>query len=500
MLTSLTELEKRARSARHRNDADLWAKLADAYARCSRHQPLRRSLTKLYQLAPAHAKHKALGHAVQCYSLAGLHQDALQASEKLRQAVGDKSLTVGTHLELLERCNQLEEATQLLAQEGGKLPSLPEWAQIMAARVLRRLGKADEARSILNRLVDCPPTAKGENRALVEHERFLALDQLGEYSLAWESLNASKIIRREMLTSRVVDQGRERARRRRDQSLELLDSIEHSETCQEIFSSFSTPDASPPPVFLLGHPRSGTTLLEAVLARHPKISGTDERDAIENTVLSSFAEYCPGEQTAEEVSGKCLLDSLLSLPSKTLTRWHKGYLRELRAQMHIPSRGIQIVEKNPGLTGFMPALALLFPASRVLFSSRDAKAVCWSSFRIWSPGVNAMNVFWLDLQNTMENHHAVCQIAEQTIGLLAPERVILSKHEDLVANLPGEGRRITERLGLEWLPSQEDPRRMPGEEPARSPSYAELSSPVRPRANASWVPYSEFLPQEFLNM
>jgi tetratricopeptide (TPR) repeat protein len=187
-------------------------------------------------------------------------------------------------------------------------------------------------------------------------------------------------------------------------------------------------------VFLLGFPRSGTTLLEQILAAHPEVETLGESD-----VLDSAAE--------EFLRDDAGLDRLAALAGDELARARDAYWA--RAQNHGASvKGKVIIDKLPLNTIKLPLIAKFFPAAKIVFALRDPRDVVFSCFRRHFQ-VNASTSAFLTLEGAARYYDDVMRLGEAARARL-PLAFYLYRHEALVGDFEGELRRLCGFIGLDW--------------------------------------------------
>jgi Flp pilus assembly protein TadD len=227
-------------------------------------------------------------------------------------------------------------------------------------------------------------------------------------------------------------------------------------------------------VFLLGFPRSGTTLLEVVLDGHPQVASIEEHELLTDAVLKFMRE---------------------PLNFEALARAEESELRTLRAaywegvrKAGIDVAGKMFVDKFPLNTLKLPLIARLFPRAKVLFARRDPRDVVLSCFRRRFKMNPAMYEL-LTLPGAAAFYDAVMRFAEQVrpeLGLDWRE----VRYETLVADLGRETRAICEFLGLEWQAGMGDfAARVQAREHA-TPSTAQLARGLDTSGIDQWRNYS----------
>lgn len=196
------------------------------------------------------------------------------------------------------------------------------------------------------------------------------------------------------------------------------------------------PRAADPAVhaFLVGFPRSGTTLLENVLAAHPEVVSLEEKDSL----ASASAAYFGSNEG---------LQRLAQLSSGEAARQRDAYWSFVRS-FGIQPRGKVFIDKMPLASVALPVVSKLFPNARILFAVRDPRDVVLSCFRRRF-GMNASMYQLLTLDGAAAYYDAVMGLSEIYRGLLPlPQHIV--RYESLVEEFEGTARAACEFLGLAW--------------------------------------------------
>ena len=187
-------------------------------------------------------------------------------------------------------------------------------------------------------------------------------------------------------------------------------------------------------VFLVGFPRSGTTLLEQVLAGHPDVTVMEERT-------------CLMDSASEFFGSDAGLDRLAVLSGSGLDAWREAYWKRVAEAGIAPSTPV-FVDKMPLNAVFLPLIAKLFPHAKILFALRDPRDVVLSCFRRRF-GMNAGMFEFTGLESTAAYYGAVMRLADIYREKLALD-ILDTRHEDLVSDFEGEAGRVCDFLGLEF--------------------------------------------------
>jgi tetratricopeptide (TPR) repeat protein len=186
------------------------------------------------------------------------------------------------------------------------------------------------------------------------------------------------------------------------------------------------------PVFIVGMPRSGTSLVEQIAASHPEVFGAGERRDIEG-----------------------IMSRITRGPSLTVpVQWDRAMMR-LETSQHIVTlhelggSARRVIDKLPDNIFFLGQIALLFPNARIIVCRRDLRDVCVSCFANhftatlnWSTNLEDLGFRAVATECLMNHWRRV-----------VPLRMLEVNYEALVADLETESRRLIDFLGLQWDPA-----------------------------------------------
>jgi hypothetical protein len=189
-------------------------------------------------------------------------------------------------------------------------------------------------------------------------------------------------------------------------------------------------DPSAVPVFIIGMPRSGTTLVEQILATHPKVYGAGELDDFQAAVAS-----LRGLNRARTGLG---VEEL---------RWiSTRYLERVRA---IAPAAERITDKMPANFRYVGLIHLVLPNARIIHIRRDPIDTCLSCFSILFAHDH---FFTYDLVELGRYYRAYATLMEhwREVLPLEQEQMLEVQYEELVVNFEALARRIVAHCGLEW--------------------------------------------------
>ena len=235
------------------------------------------------------------------------------------------------------------------------------------------------------------------------------------------------------------------------------------------------PDRSrPAPVFLVGFPRSGTTLLDTLLMGHPALHVLEEEPILQRVgeALGDFARL-PGLDSGEA-------DRLRAL-----------YFAELDA-LDPAAQGRLVVDKLPLNILGAPLIHRLFPEAKLIFAARHPCDVVLSCI-MQNFDLNDAMANFLDLEDAAALYDLVLSFWTRARALL-PLDVHDLRYEDLVADPEGRMRALIAFLGIPWHDGLLDNQRTAARRgPIVTPSYAQVAQPIYRRAAGRWERYREQL-------
>jgi hypothetical protein len=191
-------------------------------------------------------------------------------------------------------------------------------------------------------------------------------------------------------------------------------------------------------VFVVGLPRSGTTLIEQILASHPKIYGAGELPDLRN-VFSSLPEVAC-------VPWANPFDVLNALDRATAERAARRYVERLDDLA--PVSAARVVDKMPDNIEMLGLIALLLPNARVVICHRDLRDVaisCWQT--------PFASILWANDYDQLAARFASFQRILQFWRMTKPLEWLDVSYEELTRDVDGQSRRLIDFVGLEWNPA-----------------------------------------------
>jgi tetratricopeptide (TPR) repeat protein len=451
------------------------------------------------------------GHPAATSNLAALSRltGGYDAAETLlREALARDPHDAGARLNLVAAMLQEEKAAEALAllnevdPPAGNLPAARHW-HLQRALALIVLGRPDKARTALREcdaLGPAPPELapmrlwRDVLLALAEGRRAEARARAGEMEAALEQMGPRAVLEHRIMArydlakfwSREGDEARAFVQWRaghallrpiqpfsRDAARAWFDAAIATFTPERYANGPRAQNADPAPVFIVGMPRTGTTLAEQILGAHRQVHGAGERGA-----LGRLAWRLGGGETPASI------ERIAALDQATLDAEAAAYLSELHALAPEKSR---IVDKMPGNWFYAWLIALLFPTAKIIHCMRDPRDIGFSIFTFRFHGLHGYAHDLADLGWMIGEQERLMR--HWKAGLPVP--MLSLRLDDWVKDFDATLERV---LGFVDLPP--DPacaRFYESDSPVRTVSRAQVRQPVNARGLGRWRAYAQDL-------
>jgi tetratricopeptide (TPR) repeat protein len=234
-------------------------------------------------------------------------------------------------------------------------------------------------------------------------------------------------------------------------------------------------DPTSVPVFVVGMPRSGTTLMERIIASHSQGAGAGELPAIPYTASVIFGDY---------LSGKSISTVKQQMDPEKLREYADRYLEILRQGRIGADR---IVDKMPGNFLFVGLIKTVFPNATIINAVRHPLDVALSCYF-----QNFSDLRWANDFKLIAQIYAIYRRAMDYWASVLPEGSILDvQYEQLVEDPEHHARRMIEACGLDWEPSVLEFFRKKGV--VRTASIAQSRNPIYTTSKMRWMNYAKHL-------
>lgn len=231
------------------------------------------------------------------------------------------------------------------------------------------------------------------------------------------------------------------------------------------------------PIFIVGLPRAGSTLLEQILASHSQVDGTME---LANVI--GLANRLGGRAT---VHRKPQYPKILEkLTNEHVSKFGRDFIDD--TQIHRKS-GLFFIDKMPNNFRHIGLIHLMLPNAKIIDARREPMACCFSGFKqLFAEGQE----FTYGLESIGAYYQAYVELMNHWDTAL-PGRVLRVQHEDVIDNLEAQVRRILDHCGLEFEQNCVDFHKT--QRAVRTPSSEQVRQPIYKSSMQQWQNYSEYL-------
>ncbi len=239
-------------------------------------------------------------------------------------------------------------------------------------------------------------------------------------------------------------------------------------------SGWGCPDASP--IFVLGLPRAGSTLLEQILASHSQVEGTMELANIPRLVGSLGSGDKFGDTHYPGV--------LPQLTAEQCREFGEAYIRDTRVYR---TGKPFFIDKMPNNFRNIALIQLILPNAKIIDARRDAMDCCFSNFKqLYANG----HPFAYNLDDIGRYYRSYVSLMDHWDRVL-PGRVLCARHENVLADLEGSVRRILDYCGLPFEPACVEFHRT--ERRVHTASAEQVRRPINRDGVDQWRPYEPWL-------
>lgn len=290
-----------------------------------------------------------------------------------------------------------------------------------------------------------------------------ALEDRGQYEASFSHYDRGNALKRAQTRYSADAMSAELARQREVCTPDLFD--RHKGTGHD----------APDPIFILGLPRAGSTLLEQILASHSQIDGT-----LELPNILALAHRLRGRKAGASLYPQVLHD----LAPEQLAQFGRDYIENTR----IHRQGAPFfIDKMPNNFRHIALIHLILPNAKIIDARRDPLDCCFSGFKQlfaegqeFTYGLTEIGRYYADYVRLMEHWDAVL-----------PGKVLRVQHEDVLDDLERQTRRMLDFLGLPFEERCLDFHRT--SRAVRTASSEQVREPINRKGQGAWRPYEPWL-------
>ncbi|MEZ5462021.1 sulfotransferase [Dokdonella sp.] len=391
---------------------------------------------------------RLLQDVAQRFAVLGLHAEAEQCHARARQLQPGHPELIYNHATSLIALGRLAEAEAALDQV---IAMRPEDSDAWYNRATLRKQTVDQnhVEAIESQLAKTPPAAPG--RVALGYALAKELEDLGDPVRSFAALKQGADLRRRMLSYRV------------EEDLETMQLIAQAFDA-DFFAREHAGHADARPLFIIGLPRSGTTLVDRILSSHTDVTSRGEVSDLAMALVKG----------AGKVSGKAeMVRRSTTLDFRMLGGRYCAHLPEGEA--------VRYLDKTPVNFLYLGLIAAALPNARVIHLRRNPMDVCYAMYKTlfrmaypFSYDLGDLARYWIGYDRLMRHWRAV----------FPASRLLEIDYEDLVANQEQRSRELVAFAGLSWqdacLSFEKNP------QPSLTASAAQVRQPMYRSSVGLW--------------
>jgi tetratricopeptide (TPR) repeat protein len=354
----------------------------------------------------------------------GRYAEALPMARQVLARRPDQATAAALLASILAEMGAMDEALVHFRRAITLAPERPEYAYHMVQ--LAKVRPGDPALDVLEATLPRIASLPVQDQCLLQFALAKAYDDLGEKDRGFAYLLQGNA------TKRAHTQYHEAA------SLGAMERIARVYTTELLASRQDLGDPSTAPVFIVGMPRSGTTLVEQTLASHGAVFGAGERAEIGQIVMRLAAERAGTGQYPETVR---------TLAGERFRHMGAEYMAALRP---LAPDAARITDKMPLNFLHVGLIRLMLPNARIIHTARDPVDTCLSCFSKFFAGEQP---FTYDLRELGRFHRAYQGLMAHWREVLPADVFLEVQYEAMVDDFEAQARRLVAHCGLDWDPA-----------------------------------------------
>ncbi|MGD0641009.1 MAG: sulfotransferase [Roseiarcus sp.] len=389
--------------------------------------------------------------------------EALTCFEKILSLSPDNPEAIERKAVVLLEGGRLDEASQAIEKAIELAPNKADFYYTLTYS--KRLSPGDPHIQAMEKLAQDMPSLGADERIALNFALAKAYQDVGDRERSFRRLLEGNALKRKQLA---YDEAA---------ALGMLQRTRQAFAAERMRANQGGGDPSCVPVFILGMPRSGTTLVEQILASHPQVFGAGE--------IPHFGDAIAGlEGAGEELLHSPEAASLLS--DEQLRRLGASYVGRIRALAPAAER---ITNKTTDNFRWIGLIHMALPNARIIHTRRDPVDTCLSCFSQMFDQDALPYAF--DLGELGRYYRAYEATMAHWREALPANAMLEVRYEDVVADLEREARRVVAYCGLEW-----DSRCLSFHQtmrPVRTSSVTQVRQPIYASSVGRWRAYEASL-------
>lgn len=285
-----------------------------------------------------------------------------------------------------------------------------------------------------------------------------SFEDIGDYDSAFNHYSLGNTLRKELINYHL-----DKDRQKFSNLLEIPNKLAK-------FNFSSANSRTPKPIFVLGMPRSGTTLIETIISSHDNVTAFGE--------LEYLTKVCSPYLNPKQVFN-----------AEVISKIRNAYFQEIEKRDFSTE---YFVDKMPHNFRYIPFIVKAMPEAVIIHVRRDPRAVCWSSFKHYFPA-NGLG-YTSDLVDLVEYYKMYANLM-YCYNSFYENRIIECSYDDLTLYQERETRNLINRIGLNWDDRCLHPENNKG--PVKTASSQQVRSKIYSRSSEAWMKYDSKLKNIF---
>ena len=312
---------------------------------------------------------------------------------------------------MLQELGRLDEA---LASYNQAIALKPDYAE--AHRFLTSMKKFDSQDDQYSKMLEIylSEDISEEQRCHINFGLAKACEDLGNFEQAFTHYSEGNVIRKKLLNYDI------------NQDVELFKQLKSSYSIIE--KNSLQPDKlsmNLMPIFIVGMPRSGTTLVEQIISSHSQVTGAGE--------LNFIAQF-----------GVTIATGIGEVNNQSLLDFRHNYLNKIQ---NVSNGNLIITDKMPQNFRYIGLLVAAFPEAKIVHVKRKPAAVCWSNFTQYFVSKNIGYCY--DIEDVVSYYKLYENLMDFCTNTFS-KRIYNLDYEQLTVNQESETQKLIEYLGLDW--------------------------------------------------
>jgi tetratricopeptide (TPR) repeat protein len=441
------------------------ADYAGVLCKRQKHLQARQEMDALLQLEPGNRDYLKL-YAAACVGL-GDHEPIIRLyRQMLAEGAATGTETADLHLWLADLLKTVGRQPEAIQEYHAAIAALPESGEAWWSLANLKTYRFAEDEIARMRTVEAAPATSVVDRYHLCFALGKALEDQGRYEESWAFYERGNALKHPEI-------------RHLPQITETHTRLSKRVCTKEFFAArHAWGVADPDPIFILGLPRSGSTLIEQILASHSQVEGTQELADVQRIVME-----LRGRGT--DLDNPRYPDVLTELTAEEFVRFGERFLTETR--VYRQTERPFFIDKMPNNFRDIGLIHLMLPNAKIIDARREPMACCFGNLKqLFSSGQE----FSYNINDIARYYRTYLEIMRHW-NVALPGRILTVHYEDVVDDLEGSVRRVLDFCGLSLEPACLEFHKSPRN--VRTASSEQVRQPISREGIDQWRNYERWL-------